>query len=317
MPGVILRDPTKDVRYGPSTPSRELMHLSVMIRHDRILPDEALKTGGANGKIRSSIVPIDQKTWQHLLDAVYEMNSEENHSTFSEAVVAGSSRMVVSDSVVFQVLDRKAKRIMTHMSPPAPFTAEEVAYYTTHSEEHPLASYYTREADAMAHRISDVIDQTEWEASKLYQTCLRRLGLAYSMVLPVNIDASVVVALSFDRRATDFTTQECELLNAFAPHLRLAWQRHENPWADQREIESRQRLQILGLTPRESEVLFWMTEGKLNREIATILGRTLALCRITSRVFWPSSSWKTATRRRSSPSPNCGSRKPVRCHLPF
>ncbi len=37
----------------------------------------------------------------------------------------------------------------------------------------------------------------------------------------------------------------------------------------------RERLQRLGLAPRESEVLFWMTEGKQNREIATILGIAL------------------------------------------
>jgi DNA-binding NarL/FixJ family response regulator len=94
-------------------------------------------------------------------------------------------------------------------------------------------------------------------------------------VLPVKIDQSIVVALSFARRDPDFTREDCELLDAFGPHLRLAWQRHESPWADRRELESRRRLQALGLSPRESEVLFWMTEGKLNREIATLLGLTL------------------------------------------
>jgi DNA-binding response OmpR family regulator/DNA-binding CsgD family transcriptional regulator len=34
-------------------------------------------------------------------------------------------------------------------------------------------------------------------------------------------------------------------------------------------------LQILGLTPREAEVLYWITEGKTNPEISTILDTTL------------------------------------------
>ncbi|HWL51425.1 MAG TPA: helix-turn-helix transcriptional regulator, partial [Chthoniobacteraceae bacterium] len=96
-----------------------------------------------------------------------------------------------------------------------------------------------------------------------------------SVILPVKIDESIVVALSFSRRTPDFTREDCDLLDAFAPHLRLAWQRHENPWADRRELEGCRRLQCLGLSPRESEVLFWMTEGKLNREIATMLGLSL------------------------------------------
>lgn len=221
------------------------------------------------------LVPIDHPTSQKLLAAIYEMNSADSHSSFSEAVVAGLSRIVRAEVVVFQVLDRVAERIMTHMSPPAPFTAEEIAYYATHSGEHPLADYYTREQDPLARRISDVIDEAQWRASNLYQTCLQRQGLVHTVVLPVNINASVVVAVSFSRREPDFTAEDCELLNAFAPHLRLAWQSHDNPWADRRELESRQRLQGLGLSARESEVLFWMTEGKLNREIATMLGLTL------------------------------------------
>lgn len=220
-------------------------------------------------------MPVDHQTWQKLLGAIYEMNSADSQSSFSEAVVSGLSRIVEAEVAVFQVLDRAAARLMTHMAPPAPFTPEEIAYYATHSAEHPLADYYTRQGDPLARRISDVIDEATWRASKLYQTCLQRLALVHTVVLPVNVDASVVVALSFSRREPDFTEEECELLNAFAPHLRLAWQSHENPWADNREIESRLRLRALGLSPRESEVLFWMTEGKLNREIATMLGLTL------------------------------------------
>ena len=31
-------------------------------------------------------------------------------------------------------------------------------------------------------------------------------------------------------------------------------------------------LQILGITPREAEVLFWLSKGKTNQEIGVILG---------------------------------------------
>lgn len=218
---------------------------------------------------------IAAENWRKLFDAVYEMNSADSHSSFSEAVVRGLNQIVAAEVIVFQVLDRETPRIMTHMSPPAPFTDAEVAYYTTHSEEHPLADYYTRAGDPLARRISDVIELEQWRASHFYQTCLARLGLLHTLVLPVNIDAAIVVAVSFSRRDPNFTREDCEMMNAFAPHLRLAWNAHENPWADTRELESRRRLRAHGLSPRESEILFWMTEGKLNREIATILGLTL------------------------------------------
>jgi len=53
---------------------------------------------------------------------------------------------------------------------------------------------------------------------------------------------STVAALSFNRCGEDFTLHDCEMLDAFAPHFRLAWERHENPWAEQRQLDAQQRL---------------------------------------------------------------------------
>ncbi len=212
---------------------------------------------------------INPKTWKELFEAVYEMNSAENHADFGTAVVAGLNRLIVADVTVFQVLDRASQRIMTRMSPAEPFTAGEIAYYTSHSEEMPLVAHYAGGKDTQARRMSDVIDESTWLSSDYYRICLSRLAAPHCLALPITVDASTVVGLSFNRGGSDFTRRDCDLLDAFAPHFRQAWERHEDPWG------ARHRLQGLGLSPRESEVLFWMTEGKQNREIATILGISL------------------------------------------
>lgn len=216
-------------------------------------------------------MPIDPKTWRELFEAVYEIHSAKNHADFASAVVVGMQRLITADVTVFQVLDRENERILTRMAPEEPFTPEEVAYYTAHSDEMPLVPYYARTRDLRARRMSDVMDKRAWLESKYYDRCLRRLDLPYGLALPITIDASIVAALSFNRRGADFTAHDCERLDAFAPHFRLASERHENPRAGPRQLDAQRRLQELGLTPRESEVLFWMTEGKQNREIATIL----------------------------------------------
>jgi len=220
-------------------------------------------------------MPIDPNTWRELFEAVYEMNSAESHTDFAAAVVAGMIRLIEADVAVFQVLDRDKQRILTRMVPEDPFTPAEVAYYVAHSDEMPLVPYYARTCDPRARRMSDVIDQSEWLGSQYYRTCLQRLDLPHCLALPITVGASTVAALSFNRHSEDFSTRDCELLDAFAPHFRLAWERHENPWAEHRQHEAQRRLQELGLSPRESEVLFWVTEGKQNREIATILGLQL------------------------------------------
>jgi DNA-binding CsgD family transcriptional regulator len=94
--------------------------------------------------------------------------------------------------------------------------------------------------------------------------------------LPIAVDATTVVGVSFNRGDPDFTDHDCALLGAFGPHLRLAWQRLDDPWAESAELMARRSFRALGLSSRGSEVLFWITEGKQNREIATILGISIA-----------------------------------------
>lgn len=43
------------------------------------------------------------------------------------------------------------------------------------------------------------------------------------------MNASTVAGLSFSRGSADFSARGCALLDAFAPHFRLAWQRHADP----------------------------------------------------------------------------------------
>jgi len=215
---------------------------------------------------------FDSQTWQTLLDAVYRMNAADTHADFADAVVAGLAHLIDADVIVFQVLDRSSQRILVRSSPPDTFTEDEVAYYMAHSDEMPLVAHFASVHDPSPRRISDLVDDETWLASDYYRNCLQRLGLIRSLALPIEVDATTVVAVSFDRSGADFSERDCALLSAFAPHVRLSWHRHEAPWAEAPELAARRSFMELGLSPRESEVLYWMTEGRLNREIATMLG---------------------------------------------
>lgn len=219
---------------------------------------------------------IDATTWQELLDAVYEMHAAASHADFADAVVAGLRRLIAADVAVFQVFDRTTARIIVRSSPEAFFSEDEVAYYLAHSDENPLVAHYAATADPRARRTSDFVDEATWRASIFYRTCLSRLDLVHSLALPIAVNASTVAGLSFSRGGADFSERDCALLDAFAPHFRLAWQRHADPWAESPERAARRLFEELGLSPRESETLYWMTEGKQNREIATILGIAIA-----------------------------------------
>jgi DNA-binding CsgD family transcriptional regulator len=220
---------------------------------------------------------INPGQWPPLFDAVYEMNTAKDHADFLSAVAMGMARLIPADLCVVHMLHRETQRMVVQTVPENPYLPEEMAWYAAHPGEDPLVGHFERTGDSMARRTSDVMPLREYLQTSHFIHCQKRLGFIHTLALPVKINADTVGALSFDRCGANFTKRHCALLDAFAPHFVLAWERHQDPWAAAHQpVETvRGRLQKLGLTVREADVLFWMTEGKQNREIATILGRSL------------------------------------------
>jgi DNA-binding CsgD family transcriptional regulator len=208
-----------------------------------------------------------------LFDAVFEMNAAKNHADFISSITAAMGRLIRSDHCSIHVLDRPGQRMLQQSFPSDPFIPEEVAYYRAHPAENALVVHYESTGDRQARRRSDVIDMKTFLASNHYRHCLARLGFKYCLALPVNVDRDTIAGLVFDRCDRDYTKADCALLDAFAPHFLLAWNRQKNPWRHRtREPKPRDGN---APTPREADVLYWITEGKQNREIATILGISL------------------------------------------
>lgn len=224
---------------------------------------------------RAPILPAVSVAHHHLprrlFDAIYEMNAANNHADFISAVVTGLARLIPAELCGIHVLDRQRQRLIEKMLPGNPYTTEEIDRYKAHPTDNPLVAYYQRTGDTHARRVSDVMERQTWLQSDHYRCCLSRLRLQHFLALPVTVDATTVAGLSFNRVKRDFTLRDCALLDAFAPHFRLAWSRHPDPWIMQPENPA----VSAPLTAREEDVLYWITEGKQNREIAMILGISL------------------------------------------
>jgi len=216
---------------------------------------------------------IDARHWRPLFDAVYEMNTAIDHGDFLSAVVSGMSRLIPADQTVIHMLDRKSKRLVFRMLPECQYLQAELDYYSANPGGDPLVAYFEKTGNSKAMRTSDVISTREYLKTPHYINCQKRLGYVHTLALPVKINADVVGALSFDRSKSNFTKRHCAMLDEFAPHFILAWNRHVDPWTTAtKTVEPvRSKLQKAGLTLREADILFWMIEGKQNPEIATIL----------------------------------------------
>ena len=221
---------------------------------------------------------LSRNTLQRLLSAIHIMNSVDNHADFAMAVLDGMSRLITADFTNLHVLNPASGELLHVIAPENPYTEDEIAYYRSHPDQNPLVAYYRRSGDTHARRMSEVASHDEYLSSGIFRHCNARIGIRYILVIPLQVDEYTVAGLTFMRRQRDFSAQDGEVLDAFAPHFRLAWQRHPNPWqlVPSDAMSSRQRfMQELELTTREADVLYWITEGKQNAEIAQILNISL------------------------------------------
>ena len=86
-----------------------------------------------------------------------------------------------------------------------------------------------------------------------------------------------ICGLTMARGAKDYTDEDLELARIFSRHLQTAYAadlvfRASATAAEESKRFNHEHLRQRGLTRRQCEVLWWVSEGKRNSEIAVILG---------------------------------------------
>lgn len=151
--------------------------------------------------------------------------------------------------------------------------------------DHPLVVHLGTHQVTGPIALSDVISDREWRRHPFYRQVWRPHGIFRSLHLTLPLNRHHLAAVSLDRRGRDFADRERARLAAFAPHIIATWRRLQQAARPaSRGIAARMTfdqagvspvLRELGLSRRETEVLWWIIEGKQNREVATILGVSL------------------------------------------
>ena len=161
------------------------------------------------------------------------------------------------------------------------------AFFAASAERHPHSAYYQRTGDGAARRLSEIISMSALRRTVFFNEISAKNRLIRQLTLYVPAPPAHTLMVALCREAPDFSERDCSLFELLRPHIasawRLAWERERNqaelrrllarrvPRTDAAEASAAIRQQ-LGLTPREAEVLSWVTQGKTNGEIAIILG---------------------------------------------
>ena len=152
------------------------------------------------------------------------------------------------------------------------------------AETHPLNPLLFANP-ARAWKLSDVISRRAFHDTECYEALYRPLGVDCELValLPDVEQPGTFLIVSLHRDRHDFSERDRTILNLLLPHVGNTRRRLQAalaaPPADYQFPDDADKFRewlrcrtIWRLTPRESEVLFWLCQGKTNAEIGRILG---------------------------------------------
>jgi DNA-binding CsgD family transcriptional regulator len=150
-------------------------------------------------------------------------------------------------------------------------------------ENHPLNPVLFNHP-ARAWMLSDVMPRKTFRQTEIYARLYRPLGVDCELtaVLPDKQKEGKFFLVSLHRRERDFSERDREVLNLLLPHIaraqdRLALKTSEansrRQFANETEFHDWLRQTTSWpLSRRETDVLYWLAQGKTNDEIGTILG---------------------------------------------
>jgi DNA-binding CsgD family transcriptional regulator len=185
---------------------------------------------------------------------------------FAKRGVDSLPRLVASELTTLSVcnLDTGHRAVVSDC--PGALSAREVALFDRHFHEHPLVREHGRNPRAVTKRIDDLLPDAEFRASPLYGDYYRAIGIDHVMAVPIHVDRRLLVSFVFNRSGRGFNQGERDSLELIRPHLghlyRLCAALGRAGWAP---------AQTWQLTPREQDVLRWLSAGKTDKDIGALL----------------------------------------------
>ncbi|MGH2873898.1 MAG: helix-turn-helix transcriptional regulator [Solirubrobacteraceae bacterium] len=149
--------------------------------------------------------------------------------------------------------------------------------FARYAHQNPIVDYFLRTRDGRATRFSDLVSQGELHRLELYKEVYRNLGVEYQIALTLPSGADWILGLALSRREHDFSDRERDLLDMARPYL---IQIYRNALAVSRgyhtpdAIMSAGKLEPLGLTKRQAELLALLATGYTATRAAAALGIT-------------------------------------------
>jgi DNA-binding CsgD family transcriptional regulator len=174
--------------------------------------------------------------------------------------------------ITFDTLELATQRVTNHLN------REEnpgwVAQLSAFIDQNPIVPYIKRGGTEPVLKVTDFISHRQFRKTDFYHGVMVPMSVKYQIAVPVALPGHAA-GLTVNRDK-DFSEGDRLILRILAPHIAQAHtlsRLFHDLKALSGTVKETDFLQLrgIGLTTRECEIAYWMSEGKRDREIAMIV----------------------------------------------
>ena len=161
---------------------------------------------------------------ERVLTVVRGVATARDPDQFARVAVEQLSEVIPSDVITMNEVDPSAGRTVFTMEPETftipPGSQRRLADM---ADQHPLIHHAASTGDGSARRISDFWTQEEFHASPIYRMLYEPMGIKFQMAVALPASRPIHVGIVLNRRDSDFSERDRDVLNVLRPHLVQAW----------------------------------------------------------------------------------------------
>jgi DNA-binding CsgD family transcriptional regulator len=221
-------------------------------------------------------VPLAAADLRAVLDTLHAIGeASATGDGFARYGVSSLPRLVSSELTTLSVCDLDSGHRSVVSNLPGAISKREIEVFDRYFYEHPLVREHARNPHAVTMRINDLLSETEFQRTPLFNEYYRPIRIDHAMAVPIHVDRNLLVSFVFNRSKRDFSDRDRACLELIRPHLgnfyRLTRAMDSARTAPAAAPNALDRASDLPLTAREREVLHWLAGGKTDRDIGEIL----------------------------------------------
>jgi DNA-binding CsgD family transcriptional regulator len=174
------------------------------------------------------------------LDFLRDIYGVQDLDDFARRLPVGITRVIAADISTYSEVNPARQRIGWHYQPNGAPLLETRPIFEQFMDSDPIITWYASGADGQATRISDLMSRRQYHSLPIYNEFYRFLDVQYQIGFLLETTKPLLLGMTLNRSARDFTDGERLVLNVLRPHLIQAY------WTAEAMTRSRRDLELLG-----------------------------------------------------------------------